>query len=161
WKTSVVTASAVFVICLIGLAHLTSVSESIENWISNLHVAFAPGGWGDTGSRNPLQAGLINFQYPLGTVISKPSIINGMAWSTGLILSIPALYILSQKPSHIIILDCVSILVIVQLLLLYHRTYDAILLVFPMAWALSPTVSPSQSWPLMFLTALFFLPSGQ
>jgi hypothetical protein len=49
---------------------------------------------------------------------------------------------------------------VVELLVVFHRTCDAVVLVFPMAWALSPAVPRSQSLPVLLTSGLFFFPSG-
>ena len=67
---------------------------------------------------------------------------------------------LSRRPTSTVLLHAVSLLTLVQLLVFFHRTYDAVVLVFPLAWALSPAVPRSRSWPMLLGVALFFLPSG-
>jgi hypothetical protein len=67
---------------------------------------------------------------------------------------------LSSYPeiSESALLHSVSLLAVVQLLMIYHRDYDAVLLAFPLAWALSPQVPPGRAWPAVLLIAVFFVP---
>ena len=85
---------------------------------------------------------------------------NALAFGVGAIFALPVLRPLSpyREISASALLHSVSLFAVVQLLMIYHRDYDAVLLAFPLAWALSPQVPPGRAWPAIFLIAVFFVP---
>ncbi len=112
-------------------------------------------GW----ARSPIDLmEFVNLQYPLSTFIDNRLLVEALTWGTTLVLVVPALRSLVRCPTDITLLHCVSLLAVLDLLFFYHRSYDAVVLVFPMAWALSPIVPRSQSWPVLLTLALFSVP---
>jgi hypothetical protein len=53
-----------------------------------------------------------------------------------------------------------SCMCLVELLAIYHRTYDSTLLVFPLGWALLPGTRTWQRVPVLLLLMVFVLPGA-
>jgi hypothetical protein len=131
-----------------------------SSWASNLRSAFAATGVNSIDPTSPHHRNMINLQYPLRVIVNNGWSVNALAFGIGAILVLPVFRPLSSYPeiSASTLLHSVSLLAIVQLLIVYHRDYDAVLLAFPLAWALSPQVPPARAWPAILLIAVFFVP---
>lgn len=172
WKICVATAITIVALACIALSRFASPAQCIASWLANLHFAFDPGRendptrlvetareMGKSWARSPIDLmEFVNLQYPLSTFIDNRLLVEALTWSTTLVLTVPALRSLVRCPTDITLLHCVSLLALLDLLFFYHRSYDAVVLVFPMAWALSPVVPRSQSWPVLATLALFSVP---
>jgi hypothetical protein len=132
----------------------------LSSWDSNLRSAFAATGVNSIDPASPHHRNMINLQYPLRVIVSNAWSVNVMAFGVCAILALPVLRPLSSYPriSASALLHSVSLLAVVQLLTIYHRDYDAVLLAFPLAWALSPKVPLGRAWPAILLIAVFFVP---
>jgi hypothetical protein len=103
---------------------------------------------------------MINLQYPLRLILNDGWGVNVLAFGISALLALPLFPLLlsGMEASGPALLRSVSLLAVVQLLVIYHRDYDAVLLSLPLAWALSPHTSPRQARPAIVLIAVFFVP---
>jgi len=160
WKICIAIGLTVLVLGGIALLQLHSQPGWFANYLSNLKSAFGPGGGDDPGPTNPNRVQLINLRYPLTVLLGNGLLAAYVPLLTGALLAIPPLLALIQRPTGLRLIHCVSLLALVELIVIYHRSYDAILVVFPMAWALSAAVPRNLAWPVLLTVAMFFLPSG-
>jgi Glycosyltransferase family 87 len=160
FRYSVVVAAIVVIVACIALVRLSSHNQWIANYMTNLHFAFGPGGSSDAGPSNPDRIELINLGYLFSLFLTSRSLGGGLALAVGLALALPGLKELSQRPTGVMLLECVALLAAVELLVFYHRAYDAVVLAFPMAWALSPAVPLRRSWPVLLTLGCYILPGG-
>ncbi len=172
WKICAAAALTIIALAWIALSRFTAPAQCLASWLANLHFAFDPGRendptllvetarqMGKNWARSPIDVmEFVNLQYPLGTFIDNRLLVGALTWSITLVLAVPTLRSLVHCPSDITLLHCVSLLAVLDLLFFYHRSYDAVVLVFPMAWGLSPTVRRSQGWPVLLTLALFSVP---
>jgi hypothetical protein len=126
-------------------------------WLANLRSAFGPGGVNSLDPLSPHNRNVINLEYPLRLLINNPWAVNAVSIGIAVLLAVPALRILRLgKTSGPDLLGPISLLVVVQLLCMYHREHDAVLLAIPLAWALSTQVSISRALPAILTIAVFF-----
>ena len=160
WRYSMVVAATVVIVGCIALMRLASHNQWITNYVANLHFAFGPGGANDTGPSNPNRIELINLGYLFSLFLTSRTLGEGLAWAVGLTLALPGLKELGRRPSGVMLLECVALIAVVELLVFYHRAYDAVVLAFPMAWALSPAIRLKRSWPVLLTLGCYLLPGG-
>jgi hypothetical protein len=159
WRIVTVTFILVAVLMGIGIARLGNPNTWLPDWRANLQSASAPGGVNDPTPSNPYRHQLINLQYPLSSYISNRTVVNAITILTGVLIAIPPLLRLREKPRGQALLLPLSCFCLVELFVIYHRTYDAAFLVFPLAWALLKTTPPRQAWPTLALIFILVLPS--
>jgi hypothetical protein len=160
WRYSIVVAVTVAIIGGISVIRLASQSQWTANYLANLHFAFGPGGANDSGPLNPNRIEFINLGYLFSLFLMSRSLSEGLAWAVGLTLALPGLRELSRRPTGVMLLECVALIAAVELLVFYHKAYDAVVLAFPMAWALSPAVPIRRSWPVLLALGCYILPGG-
>ncbi len=160
WKYCVVVAATVAIIGCIAIVRLGSQSQWVAHYLANLRFAFGPGGANDAGPSNPNRIEFINLGYLFGLFLTNRSLSEGLAWGVGLTLAIPGLRALGRRPAGAMLLQCVALIAAVELLVFYHKAYDAVVLVFPMAWALSPAVPIKRTWPVLLALGCYMLPGG-
>ncbi len=160
WRACAFTAVAMVAIAAFAVWRLNAQHAWFANYLDNLRYAFGPGGADDPGPANPYRSGLINLRFPLSGFISSRTAGEIIAWAIGLILAAPALLVMAGRPTGTAFVHSFSVLILVQMLVLFHRNYDAVVVIFPFAWALSAESPWNQRWPVLLAVGLFFLPSG-
>jgi hypothetical protein len=153
-------AATIAIVGGIALARLDLQHEWVANYLTRLRSAFGPAGSGIGSLSNPNRVELINLDYLLRLFLTSPSLAQGLASAVALALAFPGLRTLTRRPTGVILLECVALLAAVELLVFYHRAYDAVVLAFPMAWALSPSISLSRSWPVLMTVGCYLFPGG-
>jgi hypothetical protein len=158
-RTCFVALLTMLAITCIAVLKLRAQAGWFGSWILNLRSAFGPSGVNSIEPSNPHHSNVINLQYPIRLIVKNVWGVNALALGVGAILVLPALRTLSyaeiSAPAR---LQSVSLLAVVQLITVYHRDYDAVLLALPLAWALSPQVPPRRALPAILLIAVFFFP---
>ncbi len=134
-------------------------------WFSSLHSAtaatFAPGAINDPSPANPRSQLLLNLQYPLGLIAGGGFWTSVAGTATGLAIAmLGALRLRARRDAAGIVL-LYSLVSLGSLLAMYHRFYDAAVLVLPMAWAVPSLQGPDRKLAVaMLLLALPFLLPG-
>jgi len=160
WKYLVALVATIVIVGFIAVMRLPAHTQWTADYLANLHFAFGPGGANDAGPLNPNRIEFINLGYLFSLFLTSPSLSAGLAWAVGLTLALPGLKPLNRRPTRVILLECVALIATVELLVFYHKAYDAVVLVFPMAWALSPAVPIRRSWPVLMTLGCYILPGG-
>src|SRR3984885_4345466 len=150
WRACAFTAITIIAIAALAVWRLNGQHAWFANYLDNLRYAFGPGGADDPGPANPYRAGLINLRFPLSTFVASRTAGEIIAWAIGLALAAPALVAMAGRPTGIAFMHSFSVLILVQTLVLFHRNYDATVVIFPFAWALSAEVPWSYRWPVLF-----------
>jgi hypothetical protein len=158
WKPLGVAALLILLLTAIGFLKLSDPKTALSHWRENLKSGSTSGGVNDPSPANPTRIQIISLQYPLSSTISNPVVVRAMICLAGFLLAAPAVYALGKKPANTAVLLPLACLCLVDLSVLYHRTYDATLLVFPLAWALLPSTPRWQAWPALALLLIFILP---
>jgi len=112
-----------------------------------IRAATAPGGINDPSAANQWRWQLLNLQHMLFNALPGATIsINVLAYAISLLLLMAYLAAVWRKRSDASGVLMLSFLLVLCLLPLYHRYYDAVLLTAAMAWAVA-TLS-AQNWRL-------------
>ena len=160
WKYLVVVVATVVIVGFIAVIRLPAHTRWTADYLANLHFAFGPGGANDAGPLNPNRIEFINLGYLFSLFLRSRSLAEGLGWAAGLALALPGLKELIRRPTGVVLLECVALMATVELLVFYHKAYDAVVLTFPMAWALSPAVPLRRSWPVLLTLGCYILPGG-
>ena len=128
----------------------------LANYIADNHILLQTGVLGNFTEINPTRFGLINLQVALYPLASAVSLTNAMARVIGAMVLIAWLGgMWRQRQSDENELLDLSAIAVISLLPIYHRFYDATLLVLPLCWAI---VSYGKSRPIARLCLLLMLP---
>lgn len=165
WKALLAGGVALAGITAAALARLIGAGPWVASWLGNLHAVSGPGGDNDPTPANPLSLQLLNLHYPLHTFINSHLLVNVIVWAAAITLVLPALWLLrltpSRSPAQLTdLLLVTSLLQIVGLLAIYHRSYDGVVVIFPAAWALRRQMNFRESLPILLLAAVLILPSN-
>jgi hypothetical protein len=159
WKALLAGALIVSAIAIVSVLRIHAVSAWPASWLSNLSSAFAPAGVNGVAASSVHNRNMVNLQYPLRLIIDSFWMADVLALAIGAVLAAPALERLSSEGAGAAnFLEDISLLAVVELLVMYHRDYDAVLLALPLAWSLSPHVRLRRALPAVLLIAVFFLP---
>jgi hypothetical protein len=115
-----------------------------------------PGESNDPGPSNPYANVLLNLQYPLSAMLSNPRAVNLL--TLGLTTAMGVFTLWTQRGNRDSRGEVLTyaMIAVLGLLAVYHRSYDAVLLVLPLAWALQSLRTPDR--PLAILTIIFISP---
>lgn len=158
-KTLLAILLTISVIGAVAVLRLHGFTSWLGSWLSNLKSSFAHDGVNSMDPSSVHNRNMVNLQYALRTIIPSALAVNALSLIIGLALAKPALRILTTEDlTDALILESLSLLAVVELLVMYHRDYDAVLLAIPLAWALSPRVALGSGWPALLIIAVFFFP---
>jgi len=166
WRIPALAAGLVAVLFVLAVARcVMGGAPWIEDYLYDNRILFAPGSLGDFTEGNPIRFGLINFQVAAYTVLHSRGAANfvviavaaagGMAW----------LFLILRHERHhpSSELLALSALMVLSLIPIYHRFYDASLLIFPLAWSLTALNGPLRALArsvLAVIVLVFLLPGG-
>lgn len=133
------------------------------NWLSNYaldnHALLKTGFLADFTDRNPLRFGLVNLQVSIYPLVHSRQDANALAIAFSLVLFVIWILLVSRLKTRTDLL-CLSALVAISLLPVYHRFYDATLLLIPLCCLLArPKLNRSRGIGLLALSA-FMVPGG-
>lgn len=162
-------AIAVFAAFLgIGLLKLhASGIPWLTSWRHNMMAISAPGAGNDFDFRNKTRDDLVQLQVLLWAITRNRAATNVLAWVVTTITGLVYAFVLLRRsgtaspPCELLSLAPLAAL---TLLPVYHRQYDAAILLIPLAWALSrlarPRADGASCWPawMVVLSMLSFLP---
>jgi glycosyl transferase family 87 len=109
----------------------------VESYLYDNRMLFSRGSLGDFTEANPIRFGLVNLQVLLYVILHDRAIANGLALAVAISAGLWWLFLLNRRSGSGQHLLALSTLVVISLLPVYHRLYDASLLVFPLAWSLT------------------------
>jgi hypothetical protein len=111
----------------------------LGNYLNDNHVLLETGVLGNFTSINPTRFGLINLQVALYPLLGSIGLTNGVAMSAGIIFLMAWLIGMARRGGdedvEFELLD-LSAIAVISLLPIYHRFYDAALLILPLSWAI-------------------------
>jgi hypothetical protein len=116
----------------------------------------------DFSSANPIRFMLINLQVPFYSFSGSSSSANLLAFSIGALLVCAWIYLVLRDRESGSELLALAAIAVISLLPIYHRLYDATLLVFPLCWCLSRAADSLRtiSRVALFLMAPFLVPGA-
>lgn len=109
----------------------------LDNYRSDNRILFARGSLGDFTEGNPIRFSLIDLEVLLYTFIPDRSLSTVLALAISGVMGICWLLFFRSRDAGENDLLAIGALVVLSLLPVYHRLYDASLLLFALAWSLS------------------------
>ncbi|MFZ0773263.1 MAG: glycosyltransferase family 87 protein [Candidatus Sulfotelmatobacter sp.] len=163
WRIVGITLAMLGGLAALGLLRLElGHTPWLANYLNDNRVLFETGVLGNFTSINPTRFGLINLQVALYPLLGSVRAANGVAMSVGVIFLVMWLIGTGRRGSHgdFELLDLGAIAVI-SLLPIYHRFYDAALLVLPLCWVIVSFRKARMSAVFSLLLMLpFLIPGG-
>ncbi|HEY4904185.1 MAG TPA: glycosyltransferase family 87 protein [Candidatus Sulfotelmatobacter sp.] len=166
WKIAAVAATLTALITAVAASWLTHERVAwIASYIENNRKILAPGGLADFTSADPLRFNLVNTQVLFYSLLGSISLAQWLS------LFLPAalfaiwllLYVKRKSQSPEVVerefLE-ISALFVLSLLPVYHRFYDAGLLLWPLAWALLVANLRRRQLLTMLVILPFFVPGA-
>jgi hypothetical protein len=122
---------------------------------------FSPGGVNDFSSANPIRFDLVNLQVVLSQFVTSPQLAQYLSITVTLIALLLWLWFRRRVPEQPVLLD-VAIASLITLLPVYHRFYDASLLIFAVAWAVTELRGTASiyAWICLAGTLPFMVPGA-
>lgn len=156
---------AVGVSTIITIASLTPLYANDISWFSGLTDAIAFGeknGSNNPTASNPIRFHLVNLQYFLHTMVDSRTLVNSVVFTFAGVVTAAYIMILRRSDGKANELLKLSPIAILTLLVVYHRFYDAELLIIPLAWAVSALGGPlaKNAWITLALMAPFLIPGA-
>jgi hypothetical protein len=166
WRIPALAAGLVALIFVLAVVRCaTGGTPWIENYLYDNRMLFATGSLGDFTEANPIRFGLINFQVAAYTVLHNRAFANLFAIVAAAAAGIVWLsLIVKRERNHVDSeLLALSALTVLSLIPIYHRFYDASLLIFPLAWGLTALNGPLRALArsvLAVIVLVFLVPGG-
>jgi len=162
WTTCRLGAAGTSLIALIGAARMYSLGPRwVSDFMRNARIWLGSNSSDNFASHNPMRYTLIDLQVPFYDLTGSRTSAVVLALALAVVIGLGWLFssLRTRKPDDLLDL---SLLATLSLLPVYHRLYDASLLVLPIAWALSGRTdaysrSKKLCWPLF---ALFLIPGS-
>jgi hypothetical protein len=156
-------------VCLLGLASVAFIRFAVAGvpWVNSYlydnKILLGYGSLGDFTEANPIRFGLINLQVLTYAFCGDRMIANLAALAITALLGVAWLFFFSRRSNdeRNDLLE-VGTLAVLSLLPVYHRFYDATLLIFPLAWAWTAWQGPlrAQARATVMLMLVFLVPGG-
>jgi hypothetical protein len=152
--------SGVIAVIAIGRLLLTGIPW-LTSYVENSRSIFSPGAINDFTAANPVWFQMINLQIAFHPLLRSIGGTNLCAIGGAAVLMCGWLWLAVKTDQSSSSLLSLSTLAVISLLPIYHRSYDAALVVFPLAWALLEEHRQSLvPRACLALIALFLLPGG-
>lgn len=162
WRMVWVTSGLSGCISLIAIGRMWVAGTAwLFPYIDNSRRVFASGAINDFSGANPVWFHMLNLQVALSPLGGMVRWTNFLAVGIGVALAGTWLWLTSKSVRTTSPLLSLSTLAVISLLPIYHRSYDAALLVFPLGWALlQETHLRTIVHSSLALIALFLAPGG-
>jgi hypothetical protein len=162
WRTASVASALFALIAVIAIARLQLAGIPWwHDWMGNIHRSATNGGPNDFTNANPSRDHLLNLQLPLYAIIHNRSFaIAGSLLLCTIAAAVYAIRIRRIGNEHLLVAAPLAVL---TLLPIYHRYYDAILLIIPLACAfarLDDRLFRRRAIAILALMTPFILPVG-
>jgi glycosyl transferase family 87 len=162
WKTVTTGCAITAVLTAIGIARLAGAgSPWLTSYLEASHTVFARGAINDFTPANPIWFHMLNLQVVFFPLLGKAGAANLAAIAVTALAGLAWLRyaLISDRDSDQLL--TLSALAVISLLPVYHRSYDAALLIFPVAWALLGNHrQPAVARACVILSVLFLTPGG-
>lgn len=160
WRTAAVATAILVGATALAVGRLAMAGVPwLASWSANLALLSGPGGINDPGPLNEDRYSLVNLQYPLHTLLppwaGDQVTYLVIGWAIALMV-----WLHSDREPRFDLL-AMSTVAVLALLVTYHRYYDAVVLAFPIAWAIANIRAPrrAEAIVVLVLAADFVLPA--
>jgi hypothetical protein len=164
WRIFAGAAALLALFAAVGLLRLEiSHAPWFANYMNDNHVLLESGILANFTPVNPMRFGLLNLQVILYSIVGSASEANLLAELIGMVFLVVWLIVVSRRRSgqdELELLD-LSAIAVMSLLPVYHRFYDAVLLVLPLCWVVASYRKARFSAILALLLMVpFLIPGG-
>jgi hypothetical protein len=159
-------ASAGVAVAVIGLLTLVSVGRMelagvpwAASWLANLGSLSATGGLNDPGIENTQRYALVNLQFALSSALADPFVVQAITLAIVGAAAVALVWFLrGGRPYNEVL--ALSVVAVLGLMVTYHRYYDAVVLVLPIAWAIGALDSERRRYGIavLALCATYLVP---
>jgi hypothetical protein len=158
-----IATTAVALLAVLASIAIFQLMESHTPWIEsyryNSRTLFAHGSLGDFTESNPIRFSLVNLQVLLYTFLPDRAWANSLAILTVGLLGLLWLLLAGRCADTRNELLALGALTVLSLLPVYHRLYDATLLIFPLAWSVAE-FHKDLARKILLLLLVFLVPGG-
>src|ERR1700728_425790 len=149
--TALVTGVAIMRLTWTGVAWLPAYRE-------NATAIFGPGALDDFSPADPARLNMINLQVLFSSLWAGRSLANALALGCGAFLAGVWLWLCIKQRRHELLE--IGTIFVLSLLPVYHRFYDAALLIWPMCWSILVVTKRSVTLLTIALILPFFIPGA-
>jgi hypothetical protein len=136
WVVVITTCSIVAGIGIVGLCRLAVIGTPwISSYFENSRRMFSTGSVDDFTRTVGLRFNMVNSQVFFGGIFTNQSTVKALSQMLGIVLVACWIWLCCRRRTSTGVLE-VSAISIISLIAVYHRFYDAALLIFPLAWSL-------------------------
>jgi len=160
WAAAIASCSVLIAVTAVSAVRMQIAAVPwLDSWLANVSWLSRPGGINDPSLANPDRFSLIDLQYLLGSVFTDGLLVQAVTFGSVGAVALALVWFRRGRDARpdLLTLAVVSVL---GLLVAYHRYYDAVLLVIPIAWACSVMGTPQRhlGMVVLILCADFLLP---
>lgn len=158
WRVSSVACAITAMIVGLGIFRLMLAGVPwFASYLENTRRIFAPGSLADFARPDPIRFNMINAQVLLFNLLGNAPVANRVAQLLGAALLGVWLWLCSRRrtPSELLEISAISVLCLIPV---YHRSYDAAVLIWPLAWSLLLVGKRSTTVVTMAAIAPFLVP---
>ncbi len=162
WRICGIAAAAVATAFIVPITRLAvSGTPWLQNYRTDSRILLSTGILSDFTERNPIRFGLINLQVLFYAIFHHASAANILAVALSAALFGIWIWLLLRSDSREALLP-MSTLLVLSLFPIYHRLYDAWILVFPLCWTLKEFAGVDRKFAraAFFLLLPFLVPGG-
>jgi hypothetical protein len=160
WRLFGIAAGVVLTTALLAMARLAiSGTPWLQNYRVDNKVLLATGILSDFTERNPIRFSLINLQVLFYALLHHAVAANVLALAVSATLFGIWVWLVLRNRSLVVLLS-MGTLAVLSLLPVYHRLYDAFLLIFPLCWSLKEFSGSKAARAAFSLMLPFLVPGG-
>jgi hypothetical protein len=138
WKLFATAVSTTAGLVLVAVSYLWLRGAAwTQDYLHNAKGFVTANSIDDFSGANPIRFTLINLQVPFFSITGHSSSANLLAFSVGVLLVCAWLYWIARSNEQGLELLSLGAIAIISLLPVYHRFYDAALLVVPLCWCMT------------------------
>lgn len=158
WRIAGIACAIAATIAGLGVLRLELAGVSwLASYIANTHRIFAPGSLADFARPDPIRFNMINAQVLFYSLLGNAPLANRLAQLLGAVLLATWFWLCYRQrtPSELLEISAISVL---SLIAVYHRFYDAAVLIWPLAWSLLQVGRLSTTIVITAMIAPFLVP---
>jgi hypothetical protein len=153
----VISSGVAIAVELVGIWRCAQVGVPwFSSYLENAHKIFAPGSLADFTPADPVRFNMLNGQVLFYSLVQNAELANLLSWLLFFLLA--ACWIRLAHRSGISDILKISAISIVTLIPIYHRSYDALLLLWPLAWSVFVARQTRLRAATLFMVAPFLVP---
>lgn len=157
WSLVAITCSVAIAIELLGILRLALSGVSwLSSYLLNSQRMFGHGALDDFARADTIRFNMINAQVFFFSLLKSTVTANLITWLIAITMFGCWLWICYRKAGDEVLE--LSAILILSLVAVYHRFYDAVLLMWPLAWAFLRAAHRSAATLVVLLVAPFFVP---